>query len=216
MGVSHRRWLVLALTVAGPLACRTTPGGREAPLVQPGAPGTPARDITAGEAADLSQLRSTAAEIRFVEGMIPHHEQALSMTRLIAARTSSQDIQLLGKRIELSQADEIEMMRGWLISHGVPPPDTASHTGHDPALMPGMLTADEMQRLADARGTAFDRLFLELMIRHHEGALVMVEELFSSAGAGQQSDIFAFASDVEADQQIEIDRMSVMLEERAK
>ena len=201
--------------MAGALSCRTMAGGSEPALIQPGAPGEPARAITPQAASDLSQLRHTAEEVRFVEGMIAHHQQALSMTALIPERTSSSDIRLLGKRIELSQADEIQMMRVWLTAQGVTPPD-ASHHEHGATLMPGMLTPDEMGRLGEARADVFDRLFLEFMIKHHEGALAMVEELFSVAGAGQQSDIFAFASDVEADQRIEIERMSAMLQERAK
>jgi uncharacterized protein (DUF305 family) len=212
--MSWRR-LGLALTVAGAFGCRSLSGGSEPALIQPGAPGDPPRAITPQAAADLSQIRHTAKEVQFVEGMIAHHQQALSMTALIPERTSSTDIRLLGRRIELSQADEIQMMRGWLTAQGVAPPD-ASHHEHNATLMPGMLTTEEMGRLGDATAAAFDRLFLEFMIKHHGGALTMVEELFSVAGAGQQSDIFAFASDVEADQRIEIERMSAMLQERAK
>jgi uncharacterized protein (DUF305 family) len=142
--------------------------------------------------------------------------QALSMAAMVAARTSSEDIRLLARRIELSQADEIEMMREWLTARNTATPAAEAQHAHEAAPMPGMLTAAEMRRLAAAEGAEFDRLFLEFMIQHHEGALTMVDELFSAAGAGQQSDIFAFASDVEADQRIEIDRMSAMLQERAK
>ena len=184
--------------------------------MQPGGPGEPSRAISATQAVDLSQLGDTAAETRFMQRMIAHHAQALEMTALLAARTSREDMQLLGKRIHLSQADEIEMMRGWLNVRGVPLPNGDGAHSHDGAVMPGMLTAEEMRRLADAKGGEFDRLFLELMIKHHEGALIMVDELFASPGAGQQSEIFTFASEVEADQRIEIDRMSVMLEERTR
>ncbi len=186
------------------------------PIVQPGAPGEPSRVISARQATDLSQLRYTLAEVRFMQGMIGHHLQALEMTALLAARTSRADMQLLAKRIEISQADEIQMMGDWLKARGARAsgPSCASCAGA--TLMPGMLTRSEMKRLADAKGAEFDRLFLEFMIKHHEGALVMVEELFSSAGAGQQSDIFAFASDVDADQRMEIARMSAMLKEREK
>ena len=213
MGVWRR--LGLALTVTGALACRSLAGGSDPTLIQPGAPGQPARAITPQAASDLSRLRHTAEEVRFVEGMIVHHQQALTMTALIAARTSNEGIRLLGKRIELSQADEIQMMREWLAAQGLPAPDP-SHHEHAMALMPGMLTAEDMNRLGEATGPVFDRLFLEFMIKHHEGALTMVEELFSVAGAGQQSDMFAFASDVEADQRIEIERMTAMLQEREK
>ena len=151
-----------------------------------------------------------------MQGMIGHHMQALEMTALLTTRTANQDLRLLAKRIEISQADEIQMMRDWLKALGEPVPDSHAHLGSGAALMPGMLTAGEMQRLAGAKGAEFDRLFLEFMIKHHDGALVMVDELFSSAGAGQQSDIFAFASDVDADQRMEIERMSTMLKEYQK
>lgn len=186
------------------------------PIVQPGAPGEPDRVISAQQAADLSQLRYTAAEVRFMQGMIGHHMQAREMTALAATRTAHEGMRLLAKRIDISQADEIQMMRDWLKARGEPLPDPHAHHAPGAVLMPGMLTAGEMQRLADANGAEFDRLFLELMIGHHNGALIMVDELFSFAGAGQQSDIFAFASDVDADQRMEIERMSTMLKEHQK
>ena len=148
-----------------------------------------------------------------MQGMIGHHLQAVEMTALLETRTAHEGLRLLAKRIEISQADEIQMMRDWLKARGEPLPDPHAHHAPGAVLMPGMLTAVEMQRLRDAKGAEFDRLFLEFMIKHHDGALVMVDELFSTPGAGQQSDIFAFASDVEADQRMEIKRMSAMLEE---
>lgn len=186
------------------------------PIVQPGAPGEPGRVISAQQAADLSQLRYTSADVRFMQNMIGHHTQALEMVALLAERTERETMRLLGKRIEISQADEIQMMRDWLKARGEALPDPHAHHAPNATLMPGMLTAAEMQRLAGAAGGEFDRLFLELMIRHHEGALIMVDELFSSAGAGQQSDIFAFASDVDVDQRMEIERMSALLKELQK
>ena len=197
-------------------ACRTLPASPAAPIVQPGAPGKPSQVIDARQASDLSQLKYTPVEIQFVQGMIGHHMQALEMTELLPARTSRGDMQLLAKRIQISQADEIDMMREWLKSRGAAQPDPHAHHAPDAPLMPGMLNAAEMQRLASANGEEFERLFLEFMIRHHDGALVMVEELFGAAGAGQQSDIYSFASDVEADQRMEIERMSEMLRERQR
>ena len=120
-------------------------------------------------------------------------------------------MKLLAKRIEVSQIDEIGMMKAWLQARGEPLPDAHAHHAGDHALMPGMLTQAEMKRLASAKGVEFDRLFLEGMIKHHLGALTMVKELFSSPGAGQDAEIFAFASEVDADQSMEIDRMSAML-----
>lgn len=122
----------------------------------------------------------------------------------------------MAQRIAASQADEIAMMREWLESRGAPVPAEHAHHAHDAKLMPGMLTPEEMQRLASAKGREFDRLFLEGMIRHHEGALVMVRDLFASPGAAQDAEIFAFASDVDADQRMEIARMVGMLKEFEK
>src|SRR5262245_30113574 len=107
-------------------------------------------------------------------------------------------------------------MERWLQVRGKPVPDAHAHHAHGAVLMPGMLTPEEMTRLADAAGHDFDRLFLEFMIKHHEGALVMVNDLFMTDGAGQESDIYAFASDVDADQRIEIDRMIGLLRELVK
>lgn len=148
-----------------------------------------------------------------MQGMIGHHAQALEMTRLLASRTDREEMRLLARRIELSQADEIRMMQEWLQARGEEVPSEHAHHGQGAPLMPGMLTPEEMGRLAAARGAEFDRLFLEFMIKHHDGAIVMVEALFATPGAGQESEIFAFASDVDADQRMEIDRMGAMLKE---
>ena len=206
---------LLGVALLAAASCRT-PG--RAPIVQPGAPGQPTREIPVAAAVDRSGVRHTAADVRFMQGMIGHHAQALEMTALLPSRTSRDDMKLLAQRIEVSQADEIRMMRGWLKARGEAAPDPqAHHHGGAPtpaptrAMMPGMLSADDMARLSAARGPDFDRLFLELMIKHHDGALVMVKDLLATPGAGQEPDIFAFASDVEADQRMEIDRMSAML-----
>jgi len=181
------------------------------PIVQPGAPGQPSRIISAEQAADLSQVAYTGADIKFMQGMIGHHAQALEMVELLKTRTTSDDLKKLALRIELSQDDEIRMMQGWLgARHQRVPSRTEMHV-HGAALMPGMLTPDEMKQLQDAKGPAFDRLFLEGMIKHHGGALAMVKELLDTPGAAQASDVFSFVSDVEADQRMEIDRMGAML-----
>ena len=146
-----------------------------------------------------------------MQGMIGHHAQALEMTALVKSRTAREDVQQLAQRIEISQADEITMMQRWLEVRGARRPDPHAHHAPGQPLMPGMLTPDEMRALADATGPDFERLFLEGMIRHHEGALTMVQELFATPGAGQESEIFGFASDVDADQRMEIDRMRGML-----
>jgi uncharacterized protein (DUF305 family) len=186
------------------------------PIVQPGAPGEPSRVITPEQASDLSQVQYVGADIKFMQGMIGHHTQALEMVELLHTRTASSDMKKLALRIKLSQEDEIKMMQRWLRERGQQVPTGREHHTHGAALMPGMLTDDEMKRLAAVKGVAFDRLFLEGMIKHHGGALTMVHDLLASPGAAQESDLFTFASDVEADQSAEIDRMGSMLKELSK
>jgi uncharacterized protein (DUF305 family) len=195
-----------ACRTAGSTAVETHP-----PIVQPGAPGEPTRVIGAQQAVDLSQVQYIGADIKFMQGMIGHHAQAIEMTDLLRTHSDSGDMKKLALRIELSQVDEIKMMQRWLADRGQRVPTGREHHTHGAALMPGMLTPDDMSRLDAARGVEFDRLFLEYMIRHHEGALTMVKDLFASPGAAQESEVFAFASDVEADQTAEIDRMGAML-----
>jgi uncharacterized protein (DUF305 family) len=197
------------LTVAGCGGARQT----HPPIVQPGAPGEASRVVTPDRAADVSRVGHTAADVRFMQGMINHHAQAVEMAELLSTRTSSEAMRKLGQRIEVSQTDEIKMMEHWLSTRGEEVPSAHAHHMMGGTLMPGMLTQEEMDRLAASRGSEFDRLFLEGMIKHHQGALVMVKELFATAGAGQDADIFAFASDVDADQRMEIDRMRGMLKE---
>jgi uncharacterized protein (DUF305 family) len=202
------------VAVAAALCAAATPARAQAPLVQPGAPGQDSRMITAEAARDLSQVRYTDADVRFMQGMIGHHAQALEMTALRPSRSSADDLRLLALRIDISQADEIRLMREWLTARGQAVPDAHAHHSADAPLMPGMLTPDEMARLAAARDADFDRLFLEFMIKHHHGALVMVKQLFESAAAGQESEVFGFVSEVEADQSAEIGRMAAMLARR--
>ena len=185
-------------------------------IIQPGVPGTASRIIRRSEAVDLSRVQFTAADVKFMQGMIHHHAQALDMTALIESRTNLQSMKLLGQRIEISQSDEIKMMQRWLEVRGQEAPGIHDHHAAGATLMPGMLTTEEMDRLAAAKGKDFDRLWLEGMIKHHDGALTMVDELFSTPGAGQDSEIFTFASDVLADQKAEINRMGAMLEELYK
>jgi uncharacterized protein (DUF305 family) len=204
------------LSVAAATSCHATGVELHPPIVQPGAPGASSRVIDRDQAVDLSKVQYTRADVQFMQAMIDHHAQALDMTDLIASRTNREDLKLLGQRIGLSQADEIKMMQHWLEVRGQEV--TSEHAHHLPGatLMPGMLTPEEMNRLEAAKGAAFDRLFLEGMIKHHIGALLMVDELFSTTGAGQESEIFVFASDVVSDQKMEIDRMGAMLKEPQK
>lgn len=208
------RFVLVGLTMMGSLACRTLSPDAGPPLVQPGAPGQSTRAVDADQATDTSRVGFDEADVRFVRGMIGHHAQAIEMTTLLATRTARDDMRMLAKRIEASQADEILMMEQWLDGRGQARPRDHGH-GEPGGLMPGMLSAEEMARLAGASGAAFDRLFLEFMIRHHEGALSMVVDLFATPGAAQESEIFAFASDVEADQRMEIRRMQIMLADLA-
>jgi uncharacterized protein (DUF305 family) len=210
--VRHPLPRLLLIAVAG---CGGTSVNSRPPIVQPGAPGEPPRAITAEQAQNVSKVGYSDADVRFMQGMIGHHAQAIEMTGLIAARTESDDIRTLGQRIAVSQADEIRMMQRWLETRGQEVPGVHAMHMHGGALMPGMLTPQEMARLADAHGAEFDRLFLEGMIKHHEGALTMVKALFGTAGAAQDSDVFAFASDVDADQRMEIERMQALLSSRA-
>jgi uncharacterized protein (DUF305 family) len=205
--------VALALTGAAASSCAV---GSSAPIVHPGAPGEASRTITAAKAVDLSGVRHTPADVRFMQGMIGHHAQALEMTELVTARTRRDEMRLLARRIELSQADEITLMRHWLQVRGEQVPNEHAHHAPGATLMPGMLSPEEMDRLAAVTGVEFDRLFLEGMIKHHDGALTMVSDLFANPGAGQEPEMFAFASDVDADQRIEIDRMSAMLTELQK
>jgi uncharacterized protein (DUF305 family) len=186
------------------------------PIIQPGAPGQASREIAVERAVDLSKVGHTPADVRFMQGMIGHHAQALDMSALVPARTSREDMKLLARRIEISQLDEIKMMQEWLKARGQTIPDEHAHHAHDYKPMPGMLSAEDMSRLAAAKGVEFDRLFLAGMIKHHAGALMMVEDLFSNPAAGQDSEINAFASDVEADQRMEIERMAALLKELQK
>jgi uncharacterized protein (DUF305 family) len=192
-------------------ACRTAATAQKPPIVQPGAPGEPSRVVAAAAAADLSHVGFTEADVAFMQGMISHHAQAVEMVAMIPSRTHREDMRLLGLRIDVSQADEIKMMQHWLQVRRRDVPDAHAHHMHDAKLMPGMLTPQEMERLAAATGDEFDRLFLEGMIKHHGGALTMVQDLFNTPGAGQEVEIFSFASDVDADQRMEIDRMGGML-----
>jgi uncharacterized protein (DUF305 family) len=201
-------------SATAPAATPTAPPAAQSgppPIVQPGAPGEASHVISAAVATDLSKVEYTGADIKFMQGMIGHHAQALEMVELLKTRTARDDMKKLALRIELSQDDEIKMMQHWLESRGQQVPNRTAMHMHGAMLMPGMLTPDEMQRLEQAKGAEFDRLFLEGMIKHHGGALTMVKELLDTAGAAQESEVFAFVSDVESDQRMEIDRMGAML-----
>ena len=208
--------LAAALLSAG-AACKTAGGGSSTGtrILQPGAPGQDTRTISTAQATDLSKVQATPADVKFMQGMIGHHAQAVEMVQLLNQNSDNVDMKRLGLRIQVSQDDEMNMMRTWLKDRGQEIPGPHAH--HEPGgFMPGMLTSEEMATLAAAKGKEFDRLFLQGMIKHHGGAISMVEELFKTPGAGQEGGIFAFASDVDSDQRMEIDRMGAMLKEIMK
>ena len=153
----------------------------------------------------------TEADVRFMQGMIAHHAQAVVMSRMAVARAASPRVLTLARKIDLAQAGEIALMQGWLRAYAQFVPDTSSWRG---MTMPGMLTTAQLARLDGSRGGDFDRLFLELMIAHHQGALLMVSDLLKSPRAAQEVDINVFANDVETTQTAEIGLMRQMLLDR--
>ncbi len=183
----------------------------QVPIIQPGAPGQAGRIITAEEAADLAGIQYSAGDVMFLQGMISHHAQAMEMSALVESRSNRDTMNLLAERISLSQDDEISMMQDWLRERDLEVPSLDTHHANGYNLMPGMLTDEDMAQLESASGDAFDRLFLEFMIEHHEGALEMVENLLDQRGAAQDPVLYAFTSDVTSDQSAEIDRMDLML-----
>jgi uncharacterized protein (DUF305 family) len=184
-----------------------------APVVQLGGPGETNRVLTSAQIDELEGPGYTDADVAFVHGMLAHHEQALALTALVEARAGREDLDLLAERMDVSQHDEIAQMENWLTDRGedLTPVDGA-HVAHG-ELMPGMLTAEEFAQLEAARGAEFDRLFLQYMIRHHEGAVAMVEQLLTGGEGGQEPQLFQLAQHVETDQQVEIARMKQVLTE---
>lgn len=209
------RWAAIVTVAAGLLAgCggdseqpKPTPVGN---VVQPGAPGEPSRKLTAREVEEIEHAKHTKTDVRFMQDMIHHHGQAILMTKWVPRRTTSRDIRLMARRMQLSQETEIEQIEGWLTARGVEPRDPNDHGGHDHGsgedLPPGMLTSRQLGRLYNADGRRFDRLFLRYMTFHHLGALTMVQDL-REAGGGAETEIGVFTNHVEADQGIEIARM---------
>lgn len=175
---------------------------------------------------DSSRTRFTEADVAFMNDMIHHHAQAIEMAQLAPSHGASESIRTLAARIINAQEDEIATMQRWLRTRGQPVPELhrmddgrvmvhvpgMQHgAGHAMMQMPGMLSAEQLASLRAARGPAFDRLFLTLMIQHHTGAVAMVRDLFATDGAGQDEDVFRFASDVQVDQRTEVARMELML-----
>lgn len=183
-------------------------------IVQPGAPGEDSRDLSADEAIQIADTTYSAADVAFMRGMIPHHQQALEMAELVSERTNRPELVDIAGRIEVSQSDEMAFMQNWLTDRGEQAADPMAHHmhgDHDMPKMAGMATPEQMAELADAKGTEFDRLFLELMIRHHEGAITMVDELLEQPGSAYDTVLYDFTSDVKNDQNAEIARMHELL-----
>jgi uncharacterized protein (DUF305 family) len=211
------RTLLAALALVVVAGCSSDDDEPDAPpVVQLGPPGETGTPLTEDEIAELDDAQYTEADVAFVQGMIPHHAQALVMTELVAERSGRNDLPLLAERMDVSQRDEIVLLEQWLEERGEDVPDaSAGHDHGDGELMPGMLTDDDVARLEAASGRAFDELFLQYMIRHHEGALVMVAELLSGDEGGQESAVFQLAQHIDSDQSVEIARMKSLLAEIA-
>ena len=224
------RFLLIAAALLSVGSVRSWSQQRTAPpIVQPGAPGQSSK-LLSPATAGVPTREPAEADTKFMQGMIIHHAQAVEMTSLMGSRTHNKALLALGKRISISQTDEMNFMKQWLEDRVKPVPtehDRMEHMRHMPGMdhsgqmdmgsmpmMPGMLTPEEMRALAKASGGAFDHLFLTGMIQHHTGALVMAEDLFATPGAGQDSLLFDFATDVENTQSAEINIMKGMLKEK--
>lgn len=225
----HHQSLWKAATLAGLLvaasaagfccapACGLQSDGTKAPVVvQPGPPGAPSRTLPASTRAMLPPR--SQANVEFMQGMIMHHAQAVEMTALIASHTGNKELRALGARISSSQTDEIKLMKRWLAARGESTSMAMSgmpEMKSGQVLMPGMLTPEQMEALRKAKGTEFDTLFLNGMIQHHQGALTMVKDLFDTAGAGQDAELFTFATDADNSQRAEIKIMQSILEKES-
>ncbi len=210
--------VVLVGALPGGLVYAQQTQSEAAPIVQPGAPGRPSTRLPASTTGHAS-VRSQA-DVEFMQGMIMHHSQAVEMTALIPSHTENAEVHLLGARISRSQSDEMSFMKRWLAARGeaismaMPGMPEMDMSGAPMKAMPGMLTPEQMEALRKAKGEEFDRLFLTGMIQHHNGALVMVKDLFDTPGAGQDADLFDFATDADNTQRAEIKIMQDMLKEK--
>lgn len=197
--------VVAVATLGGVAACTSTPAEPAAPVIVPGKPGEPARTLSPGESLPKTpQAPPADADVRYLHNMIAHHQQAIEMARLVPERAAALDVKRVGDRIAASQGPEIEAMNTWLRTHGQPTvdPEHAGHESHDG--MPGMATPAQLDALRAATGTAFDALFLQLMITHHQGALTMAGEIQLK---GKDPRIQEIADEVIAEQTAEINRM---------
>ena len=208
------RWFSKAATslFALSLACGAA-SAQDVAIIQPGAPGEPAKELTADEASAIADTSYSLDDVKFMQDMIPHHAQAVEMSSLVKDRTNSEALVDIAGRIDASQADEIQFMKDWLAERGEDLPGAhAHHNTHMSHEMMGMATPEQMSQLAASEGVGFDELFLTLMIRHHEGALSMVDDLLDQPGSAYDPVLFEFITDIQNDQSAEIERMNQMLE----
>jgi uncharacterized protein (DUF305 family) len=211
-------WFTVGLVYGGLTTSAGAQQSSTAPVVQPGAPGTPSRTLPASTTGVVPP--DSHADIEFMQGMIMHHAQAVEMTALIQSHTQNPEIRNLGARISLSQSDEMKFMKRWLTARGqpesmaMPGMPEMDMSGNPMHAMPGMLTPEQMDALRHASGGKFDYLFLTGMIQHHNGALIMVKDLFDHPGAGQDAELFDFATDADNTQRAEIRIMQNMLKEK--
>lgn len=211
--------VLFTLIFVGALSGCASGASSSPPVMAPGTGLVGAGSAAAIAAADKQATQYTEADAEFMTGMIPHHAQAILMSRMCPTHGARLDIKLFCEKIIVAQTDEIRLMRGWLKDRSLPVPDSMA-TRHvmkmngmvHEMLMPGMLTDSQLVELDKARGSAFDRLFLTGMIGHHQGAIDMVRTLFATDGAAQENVVFRFATDVLSDQSAEIERMQVMLQ----
>ena len=225
----------LSCACALAVACLHVAAAQQVPLLQPGAPGQPEKVIT--NPVGTAVKEPSAADVAFMDGMVMHHSQAVEMVGLMQGRTTNPEMLELGKRIRISQGDEIAFMKRWLSIYGKPGQDGMagmsgmdhSHMDHgsmagmdhskmdmDMPMMPGMLSPKQMEALRNAKGGAFDHLFLTGMIQHHTGALAMVKDLFDGGNGGTEPQLFDFTADVDVTQRAEIDVMQGMLAKEKK
>jgi uncharacterized protein (DUF305 family) len=210
---SVTRVVILVTSVALLAGCTSPPTAlprptSTAPVVQLGAPGEPNRTLSPDEQLVINETPHTEADAQFIRDMMHHHAQALTMTGFVPDRSDSRDVNLLAERMQISQEDELILMEEWLQQRGEPARDPDGDHGH--AGMPGLLTDAEIAQLEAASGEEFDRLFLEFMIRHHLGAITMVDEHYA-AGGGDEPNLGAMMRHIDGDQRIEIARMEQML-----
>ena len=183
----------------------------EVPILQPGAPGNPTKELDPETAIAIADSSYTAADVEFLQGMIVHHYQAFLMSEMAPSRTNNQTILDLAGRIDASQIDEIDFMENWLAERGksIPDPTLMGHSHHHK--MMGMATPEQMNKLEASNSTDFDRLYLNLMIRHHDGAIDMVDRLNEFPGSAYDPQLYEFVTDLENDQAVEIERMNGIL-----